>query len=101
MPEHQAAMERTWIVKMTERARRGATDPHDLEAHYRRHWLLKDLLEYSFTLRNRWYCGPKAALAALQREEPALYTLFSTALLPGASLGSLEALASAVAALRP
>jgi hypothetical protein len=101
LPAHQVAMEKTWIVKMTERARRGVEDPGDLEAHYRRHWLLKDLLEYAFTLRNRWFRGPKAALATLRAEEPALFSLFAEALAPGATFSTLERVAAAVHALTP
>jgi hypothetical protein len=96
MPAHQREMELTWIAKMVERARRGLDDPEDLEAHYRRHWLLKSLLEYAFTLRDRWFPGPRAAIAILRREDPAFCTLFEEALAPDASLVAVERLAAAV-----
>jgi hypothetical protein len=99
MPSHQRAMGTTWIAKMTARGRRGLDDPADFEAHYRRHWLLKDLLEYAFTLRDRWYGGPKLALATLRREEPALWALFEAALVPDAPFVGVARLAEAVAAL--
>lgn len=99
MPAHQLAMETTWITKMVERARRGANDPTDLEAHYRRHWLLKDLLEYAFSLRGRWYRGPKAGLVMLRQDDPALHALFADALQPNAPFASVERVATAVAAL--
>jgi len=96
MPNHQREMERTWITKMVERARRD-----DLEACYRRHWLLKDLLEYAFTLRNQWFRGPKAALKVLAQENPHLHSLFAAALQPGAPFSSIERLAAAVRELTP
>ena len=99
LPAHQVAMEKTWIDKTLQRARRGLEDPSDLEAHYRRHWLLRDLLEYAFTLRNQWFSGAKAAFALMQQSDPALYALFAAAYAPDAPFESIERLALAVAAL--
>ena len=64
--------------------------PRDhLEARYRYHWLLFQLLEDYFALRGAWYRGPKVALAGLQRDEPAA---FERALAPAAWLDALDAL---------
>ncbi|HEY4176692.1 MAG TPA: hypothetical protein VGM90_07670 [Kofleriaceae bacterium] len=78
-----------WAKKMVERAKRG-----DLEAHYRTHWLLFQLLEDYYALRGRWYRGPKEAFATM---EPTIRALFERALAPGAPMGSLVALVAAVA----
>lgn len=84
-------MRRMWARKTLLRARRG-----DVEADYRRHWLLYQLLEDYFAFRNAWYRGPKLALAALRLEEPETFTLFQRALAPNASLESLEELVTHV-----
>jgi hypothetical protein len=96
MSARDRALHRAWILKMLERARRGRADPHDLEAHYRGHWLLKDLLELAFTLRDRWYEGPKRALATLSHSDPSLHALFDAALAPHAEFSALEALVRAI-----
>jgi predicted nucleotidyltransferase len=99
MPEHHRQMLHTWVTKTVERARRGLQDEADLEAHFRRYWLLKDLLEMSYQLRGRWFPGPKVALTSLKDEDPALWQLFARALAPGADFASLEGLATAVIAV--
>jgi hypothetical protein len=90
-PEGHAQMLRVWACKMLSRIRRG-----DVEAHYRYHWLLYQLLEDYFTLRGRWYWGPKLALAELQKEEPPTYAAFARALAPQAPLEAVEALVEIV-----
>jgi hypothetical protein len=84
-------MLRAWARKMLARVRLG-----DIEAQYRRHWLLYQLLEDYFALRGQWYRGPKRALAALQLDAPAAFTAFERALAPDASLDELEALVDQV-----
>jgi hypothetical protein len=91
--EDHRQMLRTWARKMLPRIRRD-----DVEAHYRRHWLLYQLLEDYFTLRGERYRGPKLALAALRRDRPATFAAFERALAPGASIDALEALVDEVAA---
>ncbi|CAN5924264.1 hypothetical protein BH11MYX4_BH11MYX4_50470 [soil metagenome] len=85
--EDDAQMRRVWARKMQARIRRD-----DLEARYRYHWLLFQLLEDYFALRGAWYRGPKVALAGLQRDEPAAFAAFERALTPGSGLDALDAL---------
>lgn len=92
LPEHESQMRRVWAHKMVARIRRG-----DLEAHYRRHWLLYQLLEDHFALRRTWYRGPKLALAALARDAPETHAIFTAALAPDAPLAAIEALVDHVA----
>jgi predicted nucleotidyltransferase len=87
IPEDDARMRRVWAKKMLARIRRG-----DVEAHYRFHWLLYQLLEDYFALRNVWYRGPKEALAGLRADEPKVFAAFERALAPGGSVAELEAL---------
>ncbi|MBO9542689.1 nucleotidyltransferase domain-containing protein [bacterium] len=70
----------TWARKMLARIQR-----QDLEAHYRRHWLLVQLLEDYFYLRRQWYRGPKESFAWLQANDPPTYSRFEAALEPHAS----------------
>lgn len=69
----------TWAQKMLARVQR-----HDIEAHYRRHWLLVQLLEDYFYLRRHWYRGPKESFAWLQANDPDTFHLFEAALAPDA-----------------
>jgi hypothetical protein len=85
-------MRRVWARKMLARIRRG-----DVEAHYRRHWLLYQLLEDCFAHRSQWYRGPKLALVALQHDDPATFAAFERALAPDAPLETLDALVDRVA----
>ncbi len=87
LPETEARMRRVWAHKMLARIGRG-----DVEAHYRRHWLLYQLLEDHFALRGQWYRGPKEAFAALQETAPATHAAFARALAPGADAQALAAL---------
>jgi hypothetical protein len=80
----EAQMRRVWAHKMLARIRRD-----DLEARYRRHWLLYQLLEDYFALRAQWYRGPKLALAELAGTAPAVFAVFERALAPEASLEAL------------
>ena len=84
-------MRRVWVRKMLARLRRG-----DVEAHYRHHWLLYQLLEDYFALRGQWYRGPKWALADLLSNAPETFVAFERALAPGAQLDTLDALAELV-----
>jgi len=85
--EDHRQMLRMWARKMLVRIQRG-----DVEAHYRRHWLLYQLLDDYFTLRGERYRGPKLALASLNAQAPATFAAFERALAPGAPLAALEAL---------
>jgi hypothetical protein len=91
LPENELCMRRVWALKMLARVRRD-----DVEAHYRRHWLLFQLLEDYFALRGERYRGSKAALAALQVDAPATFAAFERALAPGATDEALESLVNCV-----
>ena len=64
----------------------------DVEAQYRYHWLLYQLLEDHFALRGAWYRGPKEAFATLRATAPATHAAFARALAPGADADALAAL---------
>jgi hypothetical protein len=96
LAEAEQQMRRVWARKTLARIRRG-----DLEAHYRYHWLLYQLLEDFFALRGRWYRGPKVALADLRVSAPDTLVLFERALAPDASLDALDALVEHVGGRKP
>lgn len=85
------AVMRAWFPKMLDRVSRG-----DVEANYRRAWLLVDALEAWFRLRRRWYRGPKESLAWLVEHEPAAFAAFERALAPKATHDDLSAMVSCV-----
>lgn len=91
LPESEQQMRRVWARKMLARIGRG-----DIEALYRRHWLLYQLLEDHFALRGAWYRGPKRALADLRENAPATFVAFERALAPQASIEELVALVDKV-----
>jgi len=91
LPEDDLQMRRVWARKMLGRIRLG-----DIEAQYRRHWLLFQLLEDYFALRGQWYRGPKLALEALRADAPAVFLAFEQALTPGASDEAIEVLVERV-----
>lgn len=91
LPEHEARMRRVWAYKMLARIRRD-----DVEANYRYHWLLYQLLEDHFALRALWYRGPKEALAELRTADPPTFAAFAAALAPGAAADALPALVAVV-----
>lgn len=80
-----------WLHKMHVRAECG-----DIEGHYRRSWLLTDLLPLWFSFSNRRYYGSKRAFEWLQVHEPGVYRLFKDALAPNASMLEIQHLVAAV-----
>ncbi|MEO5667662.1 MAG: nucleotidyltransferase domain-containing protein [Bdellovibrionota bacterium] len=66
---------KTWIDKTFARMLRG-----DIEAQYRRHWLLFNLLEDYFALRGLWYRGSKESFRYLADKDPKAHLLFENAL---------------------
>lgn len=82
---------RAWYPKMLARIARG-----DVEARYRRAWLLFDALEAWFRLRGKWYRGPKESLAWMSAHEPAAYAVFARALEPSSNDDDLAALVACV-----
>jgi len=96
LPETELRMRRVWAHKMLARIERG-----DVEAHYRHHWLLLQLLEDYYALRGTWYRGPKLAFQELRRDAPATFAAFEHALAPGAPLSALAALVERVERVGP
>lgn len=89
LPVTEIQARRVWAQKMMARIRRG-----DVEAHYRYHWLLCQLLEDHYALRAMRYPGPKRALADLESADPPTFVAFARALDPRAPLSAVEALVS-------
>ncbi len=79
----------TWVMKMFDRA-----EQEDIEGNFRRHWLLHDLLECYFKLRDSWYLGPKESFQWLKKNDLETYMAFNEALKPNASLNEIERLIS-------
>ncbi len=96
LPESDKRMRRVWAHKMLARVRRG-----DMEAHYRHHWLLFQLLEDDFALRDQWYRGPKRALRELLALRPETHAAFVRALAPAAPMDALDALVRCVVGEEP
>lgn len=86
-PEWEKHEINQWILKMFDRAKQD-----DIEGNFRRHWLLHDLLECYFKLRNLWYLGPKESFKTLKQNDPATYVAFEKALKNEASFESIELL---------
>jgi len=91
LPEAEIAARRAWCQKMLGRMTRG-----DVEANYRRAWLLFDLLELYFVFRGRHYLGPKESFRWLAEHDAPAYEAFSAALAPGAPSSAVAALVSRV-----
>ena len=87
LPDSELQVRRMWARKMVARARRG-----DLEAQYRRHWLLFQLLEDWFVLRGEWFRGPKQSFERLRLHAPDTLALFERALVPDAPFEAIERL---------
>jgi hypothetical protein len=84
---------RVWAQKMLDRIRAG-----DIEADFRRVWLLTTLLEDYFQLRGQWYEGPKSAFQWLRENDPKIHRLFQRALKEPTNRVAIEALVKAVIA---
>lgn len=62
-------------MKMFQRAKQD-----DIEGNFRRHWLLHDLLECYFKLRDMWYLGPKESFKWLKSHDNDTYQSFKRSL---------------------
>lgn len=62
---------KAWTLKMLDRTYRG-----DIEANYRRQWLIFDLLSMYFKLNQKWYRGSKLAFRELKEIDPEVYRKF-------------------------
>jgi hypothetical protein len=68
----------------------------DLEARFRRSWLLFQLLEDYFLFRKMWYFGSKKSLKYLQEFDQETYQLYEVALRQEATIDQIEELAHKV-----
>lgn len=84
MPEGEKHHRLQWFHKMLKRLNR-----NDAESHFRRHWMLVDLLPSYFAMQQIWYMGPKQSLQWLEENEPGDYALFQTILQPGCDTNTL------------
>ncbi len=80
-------MQRTWFAKTLARIRRD-----DVEARFRRGWLVMEALENYFRFRHSFYPGPKQGLAWLRENDTATFSCFEEALKPGTGLPPIERL---------
>ena len=85
----------TWTKKMLQRAKE-----NDIEGNFRRHWLLHDLLECYFKMRDSWYLGPKESFQWLKTNDPETYSAFEVALQPNASLNDIENLIEKITTIK-
>jgi predicted nucleotidyltransferase len=94
VPQSEIEARRTWCTKMLGRISRASAD--DVEAHYRRHWLLVELLELYFVLRRKHYLGSKESFRWLEQNDEDACRAFSAALFPGASVRDIKRLVEVV-----
>lgn len=94
LSESDINLQKVWVEKMLGRIKR-----HDIEGNFRRVWLQHDLLEMYFSLRTRWYLGPKESFVWLAEHDGTTFDLFQKALAPESSLSDLELLARRVVAI--
>lgn len=92
LPMDEVTARRVWAHKMLARIERP-----DLEADYRRAWLLTALLEDYFVLRGLWFEGPKKALRWLEQHDQPTYQAMLCALKPGAENKAIAYLVDLVA----
>jgi uncharacterized protein len=88
VPKAEIEARKTWCWKTLERFRNAG--PNDVEANYRRHWLLVDLLELYFVIRRRHYLGPKESFRWLLENDDVAHYAFAAALRQGAGIDEIE-----------
>ena len=95
LPADEIDARRTCAKKMALRMRRG-----DIDADFRRVWLLTTLLEDYFALRAMWYQGPKKSFQWLRTCDSSTYRAFEEALETGASFEVIDHLVARVVGTR-
>jgi hypothetical protein len=85
VPNAELQVRKIWAEKMLDRAGKG-----DVEGNFRLHWLLFVLLEDYFAVRRNWYLGPKRSFRKLRETTESHFSIFETALKPGASLDAVR-----------
>lgn len=94
VPKAELLARREWCKKMLGRVRRGGEV--DIEAQFRRVWLLVDLLELYFVFRNKHFMGPKQSFLYLEQHDKEAHQAFRAALASGAPLSAVETLVRVV-----
>lgn len=82
---------KVWTKKMLDCAKKS-----DTEGNFRRHWLLHDLLECYFKMRDIWFLGPKESFKWLKDNDQIAYAAFECALKSDSSICDIEKLVSRV-----
>ncbi len=85
----------SWGQKMLDRAKMG-----DIEGKFRAHWLIYDLLESYFQMRDLRYLGPKQSFQWLQVNDLPTYQLFEQVLSSDIDLVKLKQLTEKVALIK-
>lgn len=93
-PEWEKHEINNWVTKMLQRAKQ-----EDIEGNFRKHWLLHDLLECYFKLRDLWYLGPKESFKWLRNNDLSTYIAFDKALKKDAEYEEIELLINQVVKL--
>jgi predicted nucleotidyltransferase len=75
LPRDEIQARKLWARKMLERAK-----DKDIEAKYRKIWLLTALVEDYFRIRGLWYLGAKESFKWLRGNDPETYSCFEVAL---------------------
>lgn len=91
LEEWETEMMDTWYEKMLGRIKVG-----DMEAHYRTHMLLYQLLEDWFKRRGVRYLGSKKSLEWMAEYDPSSFKVFQTALSPEYDFTALQNLVTCV-----
>ena len=84
-----------WARKMLNRAKKD-----DIEGSFRRHWLLHDLLECYFKMRDIWFLGSKESFDWLKNNDAATYFAFKVALKFNSNNSEIEELIERVTDLK-
>lgn len=80
-----------WLQKMAARSR-----DTDIEGDFRRQWLLHDILECYFKLRDLWYLGPKEGFLWIKNNDYSSYEAFARALKQTATSDDIQNLVNRV-----
>jgi Nucleotidyltransferase domain len=91
LPADEIEARKVWALKMVERIKHG-----DVEANYRRAWLLTALLEDYFHIRGLWFQGPKKSLIWLKEFDASVHDAYCAALEPSASNDTIHKLVKQV-----
>ena len=91
LPVDEIQARKVWARKMLDRAK-----DEDIEANYRRLWLLTALVEDYFRIRGLWYLGSKESFRWLQENDPKTYSCLDVALKSADDLKAIQRLVERV-----